>query len=957
MPAGATDAIVDGELHRPGRGVGDREACGLDQRDLERFLGCAGHQRPDAGYVRLGIVAGSLRRAHEGDLRRSERGTRVVEVVDGLDDETSSDPQLAGDRRDRLALGNGPAVDEPPREVGMTNLVGEFPGYGLVWYYKDGIANILSLAQVKRLFRVTYDSWASDSFVVHKPDGSEQLFRECANGLHYYDLEAVESVPPSIPDRSKQVTLAVAIMHVNGIPFLVSLSTKLQFGTSERLSSTDGLTLKTALGRIFKLYEHRSFHVSELRADGEFECLRYELPAGTATNICGADEHVPEIERHIRTIKERCRCIFNTLPFVALPPRLVAEMVAASVFWLNCFPPSQGGSATLSPRQLVLGEHIDYQKHCTLEFGTYVQTHDEHDNSMKSRSTGAIALRPTGNRQGGYFFYSLRTGLRLHRRSGSWDVLPMPQSVVDRVHELAQLAPAGITFDDFPDDPADDDSSDDTSYTPSTADSDVSLNDNYYAPIAGVNDSLGDDDDDGDDGEDQDPPTIEVTEEEEEHPSDEELPDGESTGVHNEDTNEPAGESTGVDEEEPGESTGVNEDPTAGDDGPKNEPATVAVEAEWTLVRRRQSPRKKGQFVQADIAATSTGVCTDTAAAATARELDGNYYAPIADMMDGFDDTELDNESTLRESTGVQNYSSLSELDKTGLDDYNSISYSELDETELDDAELEDDAFTLDAGLNDTGLSDTNSTGGNKIRDNNMGPDAYEPDASNVSVADDTVQRDNPHAKSEDGRITGVTNDNAKGTTIDKKMSANEAEKDEWTLVQRRKWRHKSSQKEVQQPRMQHAQAETKCGKAISATSQQLYGWWSIFGNSEDDDDKESVQLDKDTDNGLHDDKKDGAADISSDESIPELVPRVDDDDSADSESTPGLVPLCAPFTVCRFIYFHNLILHRKENDADVDTPPSSQECVGIGPKVEDTIENTTDKATSVNTSVPEKTS
>ena len=36
-----------------------------------------------------------------------------------------------------------------------------------------------------------------------------------------------------------------------------------------------------------------------------------------------------------------------------------------------------------------------------LEFGDYVQTHEEQDNSMGTRTVGAIATRPTVNVQGG----------------------------------------------------------------------------------------------------------------------------------------------------------------------------------------------------------------------------------------------------------------------------------------------------------------------------------------------------------------------------------------------------------------------------------------------------------------------------------------------------------------------------------------------------------------------------
>jgi hypothetical protein len=55
---------------------------------------------------------------------------------------------------------------------------------------------------------------------------------------------------------------------------------------------------------------------------------------------------------------------------------------------------------------------------------------------MATRTTGAIALRPTGNTQGGYYFYSLGTGRRLNRNR--WTAIPMPAKVIDRIHTLAR---------------------------------------------------------------------------------------------------------------------------------------------------------------------------------------------------------------------------------------------------------------------------------------------------------------------------------------------------------------------------------------------------------------------------------------------------------------------------------------------------------------------------------------
>ena len=56
---------------------------------------------------------------------------------------------------------------------------------------------------------------------------------------------------------------------------------------------------------------------------------------------------------------------------------------------------------------------------------------------MLPRTIGAIALRPTGNNQGGHYFFSLESGRRINR--SKWTSLPMPSDVIKRVHELAIL--------------------------------------------------------------------------------------------------------------------------------------------------------------------------------------------------------------------------------------------------------------------------------------------------------------------------------------------------------------------------------------------------------------------------------------------------------------------------------------------------------------------------------------
>ncbi len=73
-----------------------------------------------------------------------------------------------------------------------------------------------------------------------------------------------------------------------------------------------------------------------------------------------------------------------------------------------------------------------------IEFGACGQVFEDNNptNTPIARTTGAIALTPTGNAQGGYFFLSLATGRKLSRQQ--WDALPMPDGVVAAVERMAQ---------------------------------------------------------------------------------------------------------------------------------------------------------------------------------------------------------------------------------------------------------------------------------------------------------------------------------------------------------------------------------------------------------------------------------------------------------------------------------------------------------------------------------------
>ena len=115
-----------------------------------------------------------------------------------------------------------------------------------------------------------------------------------------------------------------------------------------------------------KAWTKRSVHVqqgrvyiTDLHADMEFDCLRSvlcdEMEPAIDLHCVPRNKHKPTVENMIKTIKERVRCLWHSLPYVTMPKLMVKFMVKLQAKWLNAFPPKGGISAYYSPR-VIMGE-------------------------------------------------------------------------------------------------------------------------------------------------------------------------------------------------------------------------------------------------------------------------------------------------------------------------------------------------------------------------------------------------------------------------------------------------------------------------------------------------------------------------------------------------------------------------------------------------------------------------
>ena len=271
-----------------------------------------------------------------------------------------------------------------------TDMVGDLPGYGTVWFDPDSIANILSLKRVSEKYHVAFDSKRRSSFLVTKPDGKVFEFKQSTGGLYFHDTSkssivmvttvsenrsrytnedylsamrarqlqiqigrpstrdfirivtsnqlpncpvtkadilaaehifgpdvgsikgkttrrrphavrpVVETLPPQIMSRYRNVTIACDVMFVNKVAMLVTVSRNIRFATVEAVPDQTAETLTKAVKSVVSIYRRGGFHVTTALMDGEFQVMRGDLAdIGITLNEAAGDEHVGDIERFI----------------------------------------------------------------------------------------------------------------------------------------------------------------------------------------------------------------------------------------------------------------------------------------------------------------------------------------------------------------------------------------------------------------------------------------------------------------------------------------------------------------------------------------------------------------------------------------------------------------------------------------------------------------------------------
>ena len=326
-----------------------------------------------------------------------------------------------------------------PRQLEQADLANRL--YALVGRpsYKDFLTMIRE-NQLKNCPAVSVED-AKRAVAIYGPDVHALRGKTVRTTPEHVPADQIRHLPLDILQAHGTVTICADLFHVDGLLFLATISRNLNFLTVQRLPSGHVLReILPGLDSVNNTYAPHGFTIAAMYADEEFSPLVNALYTltGIRVNICATNEHVPEIERAIRTIKERNRATVSALPFKHYPKLLKTALIANAVTWLNSFPHGGGVSNVMSPRTLVSGDTIDFATHCRVPIGAYCEVHDEQKitNTELPRTHYAITLNPTGNFQGSYHFMSLTTGAQISRRR--FTELPMTDAVIARVHDIAR---------------------------------------------------------------------------------------------------------------------------------------------------------------------------------------------------------------------------------------------------------------------------------------------------------------------------------------------------------------------------------------------------------------------------------------------------------------------------------------------------------------------------------------
>ena len=135
-------------------------------------------------------------------------------------------------------------------------------------------------------------------------------------------VHSLIEIPPELIEAQHAIDLCFDTIYVNGLAFLMTISKRIMYCTVVWIKERTPENYRSALNKVFIIYQRAGFKVARVHCDNEFipavKLLQEDHP-GLEYNEVSVQEHVSEVERNNRTIKEQICVAFHNTPFHSLP--------------------------------------------------------------------------------------------------------------------------------------------------------------------------------------------------------------------------------------------------------------------------------------------------------------------------------------------------------------------------------------------------------------------------------------------------------------------------------------------------------------------------------------------------------------------------------------------------------------------------------------------------------------
>jgi hypothetical protein len=252
-------------------------------------------------------------------------------------------------------------------------------------------------------------------------------------------IAKVEHVPRPLVSS---LVLHIDLFFVDKEPYIMSVSEPLGMNIVTFLHGTKNAAAiwKAVRKHVINMNKVENFAVSTILCDskGGVSASKTNIEEfGIKLMMVASGTHVPRAERRIRVIKERVRCIINTLPYT-LPRFLLRWAVFYAVNRINMMP-SHIRVDNLPPIECFRDRKIDYKRDLRGasfgEYGQAVRPNILNRNGLEPRTEGVIVLLPVGNLHGSVKYFALETQGIITRDQCVY--LPMPDEAIRRMNDIA----------------------------------------------------------------------------------------------------------------------------------------------------------------------------------------------------------------------------------------------------------------------------------------------------------------------------------------------------------------------------------------------------------------------------------------------------------------------------------------------------------------------------------------